>query len=305
VTLSGGEVRSLIADLLTGKQSRLFAAVRKTYSLLKVPVAEETSRMCDWEATLGYWARAMDAAYTLHATPEIRQTFRENVRYYVIAKAGLTEKLVWYDWQLFSIMTHLFDRYGSLMMVSQEGMEAVQKQNNALQRNGNNYANVGRTPLKVLAQGLEAIKAYMAERAKRMKTPCQWLWKRQYLTFVAEFSHILDRVEACRAEGKTMEWKDFDEEWAYFAATARVAGQLTAHYKLYRRKRTHIGMSYGAQLLGEHRAYYAPCECELDPAFWKMRPKDAKKRLQKERSQRWTQRASVRKARAEAAHPAP
>jgi len=94
VSLNGEEVRSLIEDLLSGN-SKLLAAVRNTY--LQV----------------------------LHATEADRQVFRENVKQYVIKKAMIRAGCCcWYDWQLYSVMTKLFDKFESLMLISQEGMEA-------------------------------------------------------------------------------------------------------------------------------------------------------------------------------------
>ena len=290
VSLSGGEVRSLIADL-RGDDSLLLRALRTTYSKLSSPVDELASHLSEWEKVLKHWATAMHAAYTSRATPEDRITFRKHAQYYVVAKKTVAQKLVWYDWQIFSIMPFLFDRYESLMMISQEGMEAVQKQNNALQRNGFNYANVGRYPKAVIAQGLDAIKAYLAERLKKMKSPAHWLWSKQVLQFMSTFHEIFERVERYRAEGHTITWDEFEKEWAYYMVSARFACRLAGRWRVWRRGgRGHcgqVGTGYGAELLGRHRAYYAPCACEVDPTFWKLRPEDAAKRLQKERKARW------------------
>ena len=158
VTLNGGEVRSAIYDL-ADDNSFLLAAIRTTYSKLATPIDPATIHLQQWEQTLRHWAKAMRAAYTMKATPEDRRTFREQASYYVISKATLVpEGLVWYDWQLFSLMPNLFDRYESLQLISQEGMEAYQKLNNGLQRNSNNFSNAGAIPEKVKLEGMDAVK---------------------------------------------------------------------------------------------------------------------------------------------------
>ena len=294
VTLNGGEVRSLMHDL-ADPDGFLITAISKTCSELAAPVDPAVIHLRAWETTLGHWATAMKAAYVLRATPEDRQVFRERVQYYVISKAALVpDKLVWYDWQLFSVFTTMFDRYESLMLISQEGMEAVQKQNNGLQRNSNNFSNAGRVPKKVIAAGLEAIKAYMLERKKKMKSPCEWLWKKQLLLFISPFHEILERVEKYRADGHTITWDEFNDEWDYFRWSSTFCFKLIARWR-----RKGIGPTdregwsrplhteYGCNLMKEVQDYYAPCPCESDPMFWKLRPEDAKKRLQRERRARW------------------
>ena len=144
------------------------------------------------------------AGYSLHATPADRAIFREHATMYVMKKsrirAGIT---IWYDWQMYSNMANLFDKFGSLQLISQEGMEAVQKRMNMLLRLGNNFANVGRIPWRVLRAGREAIRAYMNTRAKKKKTPEKWLWMKNFHSFAAKNEDVLARVERHRRGGNT------------------------------------------------------------------------------------------------------
>ena len=296
VTLNGGEVRSAIYDL-PDDASFLLAAIRTTYSKLADPVDPATIHLPEWEEVLRHWARAMRAAYTMRATREDRQTFRESTSYYVIAKATpVPAGLVWYDWQLFSLMPALFDRYESLMMISQEGMEAFQKLNNGLQRNSNNFSNAGRIQNKIKLSGIEAIKAYLLERLKKMKTPCQWIWEKQLLLFVSKFHDVLERVEGYRARGETITWAEFDDEWNYYMTTTRFCCRLVGRFKLYRRG----GGEYGSQLKQALDDYYAPCACEENGSFWTMRPKDAAKLLRTQRRKRFM---AAQKAKADLSPP--
>ena len=89
--------------------------------------------MQSWAVVLRHWALAMRAGYVLRATAADRQTFRENAQLYVVEKAKIRAGCCcWCDWQIFSVLTKIFDKYESLMAISQEGMEACQKRNNML-----------------------------------------------------------------------------------------------------------------------------------------------------------------------------
>ena len=83
----------------------------------------------------------------------------------------------WYDWQLYSVMTKLFDKFESLMLISQEGMEACQKRNNMLMRLGNNFSKTRDAfhgePCRHQA-GMEAVRAYLKKRKDNMLSPEKW-----------------------------------------------------------------------------------------------------------------------------------
>ena len=130
VSFNGEEVRIIIADLCSGS-SVLLEIITSTYQRLDGTPGEDVTHMAAWTTVMGHWARAMRAAYQLRATEEDRQVFREHVRLYVTRKGELhAGGTTWYDWQLYSRFTSLFDTYKSLMAISQEGMEACQKGNN-------------------------------------------------------------------------------------------------------------------------------------------------------------------------------
>eukprot|EP00966_Prymnesium_polylepis_P328908 7384682-Prymnesium_polylepis.1 len=149
----------------------------------------------------------MEAGYKMRPTDAHRDLFRSEMRWYVAKKVAINdEALVWYDWQLHSIMPKLFDAFGSLRLICQEGMEAQQRLNNDLQRRSNNHCNGGRIPNKTKAAGEKAIAAYMLERLKKMKSPAQWLWEQMLLSFVATFQSAFERMEACKTAGKVVDW---------------------------------------------------------------------------------------------------
>lgn len=81
VQIKGDEVKTLYEDLTSG-DSHLLKAVR-----------------------------------TMHAALG-RQAFREHVKFYVMEKAAIRAGITtWYDWQLFSIFTELFDQFESLRLI--------------------------------------------------------------------------------------------------------------------------------------------------------------------------------------------
>jgi hypothetical protein len=99
-------------------------------------------------------------------------------------------------------------------------------------------------------------------------------------------SHPRERVEGYRARGETITWEEFDDEWKYYMTTTHFCCRLVGLYKVgcrqYRPK-PHEGGEYGKQLKQAVDDYYAPCPCEADGSFWKMRPKDAAQLLRKQR----------------------
>ena len=299
VTLNGSEVRTLITDLCSA-DSRLLAAVRDTYSNLRKPPGEEEIHLDAWACVLRHWAVAMRAAYVLRATPGDRQTFRENIQLYVVEKAKIRAgACCWYDWQCFSVLTHVFDTFESLMAISQEGMEACQKRNNMLMRLGFNFANVGRIPRKKLREGREAVKAYLKERAMKMKSPAHWLWLRNLFSFFAHFNDVFERVERHKVEGRTLDWlTEFSPEWVSCVAISIIFGKLAAHHRGDHSPTTSDTISWhgyrvsvtnvrSKMLVTECAQYYAECECETWSSWDAMDERQQRIELSKERRLRW------------------
>ena len=290
VTLNGGEVRALIADLqklATGGESIFVNAVTTALKHVAPELNDDTTHMSEWRNVLKHWGCAMGAAYQQNATEAHKQTFREHVKFYVMSKACISaDGLCWYDWQLYSVMTVLFDRYESLMMISQEGMEAVQKQNNALQRNSNNGSNSGRYPMAVIARGIQAIKAYLAERRRKLISPAQWLWRQQALLFYASHSDVMTLAEELKVSGNVKDWAT---ELVPDKQVSIVAGLIGIKLRKWARRglAQKAGSQFYTRMLQQHELYYAPLPCETEGRFWAMRPEDQAKVLNKGRRERW------------------
>ena len=325
VSLNGEEVRSLIEDLLSGN-SKLLAAVRNTYLQLHDQPEDAVTHVNRWEHVLTHWAKAMGAAYVLHATEADRQVFRENVKQYVIKKAMIRAGCCcWYDWQLYSVMTKLFDKFESLMLISQEGMEACQKRNNMLMRLGNNFANAGRIPWRVLQGGAEVVRAYMKTRKENMLKPEKWLWLRNIFSFFSANSELMTRVETYKKEKKSIDWEaQFSPEWVSCIVVTIIYCRLRARRlfnKSYRERRLpgngeilswqrtepakarwmQLPRAFTVRVYDGHRKaivnelmnYYAPCTCEQSATFSEMNPETQRKAIQRERRQRWNARPAV------------
>ena len=298
IDVSGNEVKALMRDLARAGVagvggSVLMGAVRMTRGALGLGVDDLDA----WAGCLGHWARAMEAGYLLRPTQADRDSFRAEVRWYVMKKVLINdEALVWYDWQMFSIFPLLFDSFGSLRLICQEGMEAQQRLNNDLQRRSNHHSNSGRIPNAVKAKGVGAIAAYLKERASRVKAPARWLWEQMLLSFMAAFQGPFERMEACTAGGKLIDWEaTFVPAWQSFAKVSRLRIYMGYNTRLALDERASERDSEGKvtrsrhrELLRAYHAYYAPCECEEEAVWSALRPQERVKLLKKQRRKRFS-----------------
>jgi hypothetical protein len=295
IDLSGEEVRDVIPDLCKpheGGSSVLLDAVRTTREKLGL----NTGNMAGWEACLTHWALAMRAGYVLKATKADRQTFRENVRWYVLKKVTLhDESLCWYDWQLYSVLTKLFDAFGSLRLICQEGMDGQQKLNNDLQRRSNQGANAGRVPNRVRARGIEAIAAYMRERKLRVKSAARWMWEAMLLSFMATFQDVFERYEGCKAAGRVVDWAaTYVPAWASFKVLMLLrVGRLARARRKLDAKHNLPGERYYGRLLAEYHAYYARTSVDMRPGLLSLTPEDRMSQQRQARRRRWRETPSI------------
>ena len=221
IGLKGEEVRILMEDLVK-EDSKLIAAFKDLYKNLDI--APEHHKLDRWAIVMRHWARAFLAAYVLRATQEDRDTFRRESNMYVTSKAMLRAgACTWYDWQLYSIMTALFDKFQSLMLISQEGMEACQAAQNRFLRWSNHFTNAGRIPFKVLQAGFEATQDYLALRLKGVKSPQWWLWCKNMNCFYATHHEAFETVEECKQKGRSWSWwNEYCPRWRSFRAISRI-----------------------------------------------------------------------------------
>ena len=322
ISFNGEEVRILMEDL-AGDDSKIIAAFKELYSSLGIAPANH--KLDAWAAVMGHWARAFNAAYVMRATQGDRDTFRSEVAFYVAKKAMLRAgACTWYDFQLYSIMPVLFDTFKSLMVISQEGMEACQAAQNRFLRWSNHFTNAGRIPFKVLQAGFEATRVYLATRLKQVKSPEWWLWCKNMNCFYATHHAAFEAVEACKQQGRSWSWQyEYCPRWQSFKAISRVRICAGAHLKRVKvgggrfapmsistrggflglrhpvhKKQvtfpksdkglrvTQICSGYGVALARELIAYYMPVDCEssMPPDIDDL---TKRKLIQRERRKRW------------------
>ena len=221
ISFNGEEVRTLMEDLAE-EDSKLIAAFKELYE--KLNVAPEIHKLERWATVMRHWARAFRAAYVLRATQEDRDTFRREVRFYVAKKAMLRAgACTWYDFQLYSIMTELFDKFQSLMLISQEGQEACQAMQNRFCRWSNHFTNAGRIPFAALKAGFEAVRSYLARRKQQVKSPEWWLWSKNMMCFYATHHAAFETVEECKRLGREWDWGyEYCPRWRSCKTIARL-----------------------------------------------------------------------------------
>jgi len=210
LSLNGAESEALVEDIAKSKaeggSSIVLDALRNTYS--KLLFRPQDSHVDEWTIILQHWALAMQAGLVMRGTPAEmathRLSFALNARMYVLKKGMLNkDTLVWYDWQLYSVFPVIFYIIGSLRAICQEGMEAIQKSNNSLQRHGNNGANAGRKPNLTIV----ALKEYMATKLARLLSPAQWLWRQQLLKFMGHWHEQFEVAEGLKKQGNVGDWE--------------------------------------------------------------------------------------------------
>lgn len=216
-SINGEEVQIIFKDVLSG-DSELIKAFRAMYKAMEL--RPEATKIEQWVDVLTHWAESMRAAYVMRATQADRDSFRKHAKFYVRAKANIRSGIItWYDWQMFSIMSELFDRFMSLRLISQEGMEACQSRQNMFMRLCHHFANVGRIPRATKELGKAAVLAYMSRRASEKKTPEKWLWLRNVSAFWGNFLEVFENVTELVQKGEECDWEtELVPEWRAFTA---------------------------------------------------------------------------------------
>ena len=240
VSFNGTEVRIMVADLLRGQHSLLLKAIEMTYA--KLDVAESTSRLAEWRVVMHHWARAMHAGYKLRARKGDRLAFREHSLLYATLKSAIRPGITnWYDWQVFSAMPDMFDKYGSLMLLSQEGMEASQKRLNMVMRLNNNFSNAGRIPYVVKRAGLAQVQAYLKDRKRKKAKPAEWLYWRCICSFFAAFSDAFAWAKACKTEGREVSEAELTSMWGSFRGLGALRARWVGRWRLHENGQLEMG----------------------------------------------------------------
>ena len=229
------------------------------------------------------YAIAMRSAMKMRPLEEDYDLVDEHMRRFAMHKAMLWPgKLTWYDTQLLYAFPKLMRQWGSLRLLSQEGMEAWQKVLNDILRLGNGFANTGAIPKDVHAKGEAAERAYMAKRAAEKPDDAHWVYNQALLGQHAYDADVLKRLAALQAtpEFCNVLWRaEFCVWWKRYMA----AGLILARCRrcvLLRRYRP-----YYHALLTAHRRWWAPVELSAAD----LAPKVARKQAAVKRRARYAQ----------------
>lgn len=226
------------------------------------------------------YAIAMKSALKMRPSAEDYALVDEHMRRFALHKALLWPgRLTWYDTQMLYAFPKLMRQWGSLRLLSQEGMEAWQKVLNDILRLGNGFANTGAIPKAVHAKGEAAEREYMCKRAADKPDDAQWVYNQAVLGQHAHDTDVLKRLAALQQmPGRDIKWRsEFCVWWRRWMA----AGLIFARWRrcfLLRRYRP-----YYQALLTAHRRWWAPVELSAAD----LAPKVARKQAAVKRRERY------------------
>tara|TARA_B100000795_G_scaffold244218_1_gene208624 strand:- start:185 stop:1270 length:1086 start_codon:yes stop_codon:yes gene_type:complete len=242
----------------------------------------------DYESLLKMLPMLRSYAISMHSAMKMRPSVEdydlvdEHMRRFALHKAMLWPgKLTWYDTQLLYAFPKLMRQWGSLRLLSQEGMEAWQKVLNDILRLGNGFANTGAIPKKVHDMGEAAELAYMRKRAEDKPDDAHWVYNQALLGQHAYDADVLKRLAELEAmPGRVVLWRgEFCVWWKRYMAAGIILARLRrcVLLQLYR--------PYYQALLTAHRRWWAPVELSaVDLA-----PKVARKQTAVKRRARYAQ----------------
>ena len=218
---------------------------------------------------LKHWARAMRISMT--SKPKIHEyaeAQRELALFFAEKMLHWPKSNTWYDNECLYNVGFLLEKWGSLRLVSQEGMEAWQKKLNEVLRMGNGFANAGAIPQDVRELGQAAIDEYMTKRANDKPSNAQWVYDQGLLQQHAYMSGTLSAADQLRKERKTLTWVEFTTYWLRFMVAARMRCVCLARAR-WRTNQANY-RSQIANLLKDHREYYESVDMylsapDLDP----------------------------------------
>lgn len=219
---------------------------------------------------LRHWAAGMRLALAYKPRTEDYDKVKEELALYFSSKMLLwPESNTWYDNECLYTFGAMHAKWGSLRLVSQEGMEAWQKKLNEVLRLGNGFANAGAIPKDVKEAGQAAVDAYMIKRKDAIPSSAQWVYEQAMLQQHAYTHDVLSARDELRREGKLIEWADFVDYWRRYMVCAAMRCRLRARsrrgvggavvsgkYVLKQQRPAPAGNLY-AKLLADHKAYWA------------------------------------------------
>jgi hypothetical protein len=247
-------------------------------------MAEDYAALVRALPVLTHWVQGMRLAMKMRPAPEDYKRVKEHLAMYVANKLLLWEgSNTWYDNECLYVMGQLHEKWGSLRLVSQEGMEAWQKKLNEVLRLSNSFANAGAIPKDVKRKGQAATDAYMHKRAADKPSSAQWVFEQAMLQQHAYMADTHAAREFLRKQGRVISWQQFVIYWRRYMVCAAMRCRLRARARCGLgcvqvnveggTRTTRLGRKapplkhvprapagYHAGLLKDHYAYYAPVQ---------------------------------------------
>ena len=250
-----------VADTFTAlNDSAAYAQFTKFFELLK-------------HFTIG-----MKSAMKMRPTEADYDLVEYHLPMYALRKAMLWPgSLAWYDNHNLYHLPHMMRKWGSLGLVSQEGMEGWQKVLNQILRMGNGFANAGAIPIAVKEQGPQAVLEYLLKR-KEGKSQAKWVYDQALLKDYSTLSSSLDAYHELAPLIRT--WNYFTARWLRYEQGTLLTVRWVGWWRL--RKAREKGSTYYKELLDMYKAYW-----EGTTAEDREKPLFERHRLRTQRHARW------------------
>ena len=248
---------------------------------------------------LRHWATAFRLAMRMRPEPEDYALAKTHLALYVASKLLLwPSSNTWYDNECLYTLGSQHEKWGSLRLMSQEGMEAWQKKLNELLRTGNGFANAGAIPKSEKRKGKAAVAAYMARRDADRPNSAQWVYEQAMVQQHAYSTDVYAQRDALRQSGKVVGWKDFDTWWKRYMVCAALRCRLRARVRRWQHKRPNEAVrgrvqapaGYYRRLLEDHRSYWADSPLSADD----LADDEMRRQLRTARRERWRKGAEER-----------
>lgn len=217
---------------LTASKSKLVAAIAATYKELSDEWKPAYGRLIAALPMIGHWQRGMSKAMLMRPERGDHELVKEHMALYVVEKLRWLQNTVsWYDAECLYVIGALMEQWGSLRLVSQEGMEAWQKQLNEVLRLSNGYANAGAIPTDVIQKGKAAIALYIAQRASKMPSRPQQVYESALLRQHAFEADVRSQVAVLKREQRSMQHQKLSKYWRRYMVCAAMRCRLRARFR--------------------------------------------------------------------------
>lgn len=208
--------------------SKFLQAVANCYTRLRR--REDYDQLTKYFPMLKHYIIGMESAMKLRPTPEDYDLVDYHLPLYVLHKAMFWPgQLSWYDCLNLYHVAAMLRRWGSLGLVSQEGMEGFQKVLNQIFRLGNGFANAG--AVKHAIKDTEEEADYLAAR-KEKKSKAKWVYEQALLKDYPTLSDSLKRHE--ELENTAVTWDYYCRRIDRYSAGIYLVIKLMGTWRLRR-----------------------------------------------------------------------